>query len=265
MSWTLHLGDCLDASTGLASLADGSVDHVISDPPYSRDLYLAFRTNRRGNHRADNTPPPGAIGKKGSMERGRRAPATPAFLALANEAIGAADDIATPCVEQLKRIVRRWFVLFHDAEGGDMWRDPIGELHVRCGIWVKTNPMPQISGDRPAQGFESIEIAHAKGRKRWNGGGRPAMWTANAVQGNYEERQGNDHPCPKPEVLMEKLIRDFTDPGDTILDPFAGSGTTGVAAVRLGRKFIGWERDAKYHAIATRRIGNAREQMELVA
>jgi site-specific DNA-methyltransferase (adenine-specific) len=251
----------LDPVTGLASLGDKSVDHCISDPPYSRDLYLSFRTNRRGNHRADNTPPEGQIGK-GSMARGRRAPATPAFLALANEAIGAADDVAAPCVEQLKRIVSRWLVIFHDAEGGEMWREPIGGLHVRCGVWIKTNPMPQVSGDRPSQGFESIEIAHAEGAKRWNGGGRPAVWVAGAVQGNWLEREGNDHPCPKPEALMEKLIRDFTDPGDLILDPFAGSGTTGVAAIRLGRRFLGWEKNEKYYEIGLKRLRAAREQLE---
>ena len=264
VTFELRLGDCLDPVTGMASLGDGSIDHVITDPPYSRDLYLSFRTNRRGNHRADNTAPAGPIGK-GSMARGRRAPATPSFLALANESIGAADDVATPCCEQLIRTARRWILIFHDAEGGEMWRVPLGELHVRCGIWVKTNPMPQVSGDRPAQGFESLEIAHAKGRKRWNGGGRSAVWTEGAVQGNWTERAGNDHPCPKPEALMEKLIRDFTDPGDLILDPFSGSGTTGVAAIRLGRRFIGWERDLKYHAIALKRLTAAREQLELCA
>lgn len=123
-AFDLRLGDCLDPVTGMASLPDKSVDHVITDPPYSRDLYLNFKTNRRGNHRADYTPPDGKIAK-GSMARGKRAPATPAFLALANEAIGAADDVAAPCVEQLKRIVSRWLLIFHDAEGGDMWRGPL--------------------------------------------------------------------------------------------------------------------------------------------
>jgi DNA modification methylase len=64
---------------------------------------------------------------------------------------------------------------------------------------------------------------------------------------------------------MESLIRDFTDPGDTILDPFMGSGTTGVAAIRLGRSFIGWERDHRYFAIAQKRIAAAREQLEICA
>jgi DNA modification methylase len=67
----------------------------------------------------------------------------------------------------------------------------------------------------------------------------------------------------KPLPLMESLVRDFTDPGDLILDPFAGSGTTGVAAIRLGRRFIGWEKDPKYHTIAVKRLTAAREQREL--
>ena len=66
-------------------------------------------------------------------------------------------------------------------------------------------------------------------------------------------------------TIMESLVRDFTDPGDLILDPFAGSGTTGVAAIRLGRRFIGWEKDPKYHAIALKRLTAAKEQLELCA
>jgi hypothetical protein len=182
---------------------------------------------------------------------------------LANLAIGCADDVAAPAVEQFLRVAKRWMIIFHDAEGGDMWRAPLGEAHVRCGVWVKTNPVPQISGDSPAQGFEAIEIAHGPGRKRWNGGGRPAVWTAGALQGNWGEREGNPHPCPKPLEIMERLLLDFTDPGELVCDPFAGSGTTAVACKRLGRSFIGWEKDAKFHAAALKRIEAAREQFQL--
>lgn len=62
---------------------------------------------------------------------------------------------------------------------------------------------------------------------------------------------------------MEALVRDFTDPGETVLDPFAGSGSTGVACRKLGRAFVGWERDPKYAAIARRRIEETREQLDL--
>jgi site-specific DNA-methyltransferase (adenine-specific) len=67
----------------------------------------------------------------------------------------------------------------------------------------------------------------------------------------------------KPLSLMEALVRDFTDHGETICDPFAGSGTTGVACRRLGRNFIGWEKDPKYHAIAVKRIESTREQLRM--
>jgi DNA modification methylase len=78
---------------------------------------------------------------------------------------------------------------------------------------------------------------------------------------------GNGHGTStvedKPLGLMERLVRLFTNPNDLILDPFAGSGTTGVAAIRLGRRFIGWEKDPKYHAIAVKRLTAAREQLEM--
>jgi site-specific DNA-methyltransferase (adenine-specific) len=62
---------------------------------------------------------------------------------------------------------------------------------------------------------------------------------------------------------MEALVSDFTDPGELVCDPFAGSGTTGVACIRLGRRFIGWERDPKYFAVAVKRLRAAREQLGL--
>lgn len=63
---------------------------------------------------------------------------------------------------------------------------------------------------------------------------------------------------------MSALVADFTDRGDLICDPFAGSGTTGVAAVRAGRSFVGWELDAKYHETARRRLEDTREQASLL-
>lgn len=69
-----------------------------------------------------------------------------------------------------------------------------------------------------------------------------------------EKRHGK-HPTQKPEALLERIVLASTNPGDTILDPFCGSGTTGVVAVRRGRKFIGIDMDAHFlHDIAARRI-----------
>lgn len=73
-----------------------------------------------------------------------------------------------------------------------------------------------------------------------------------------------NHPCPKPLWLLERFIERFTEEGDTILDPFMGSGTTGVACVKLNRNFIGMEINPDYFAIAKRRIEDAQKQTELV-
>ncbi len=75
-----------------------------------------------------------------------------------------------------------------------------------------------------------------------------------------ETSQPNGHPCPKPIKLMVWLVRRASLEGETILDPFMGSGTTGVAAVKLGRKFTGIEIEPKYFDIACRRISEALKQ-----
>lgn len=74
-----------------------------------------------------------------------------------------------------------------------------------------------------------------------------------------------NHPSPKPIDYMRKLVARLTKPGDTVLDCFAGSGSTGVACILTGRKFIGIEIDARYHALALRRMEEAALQMPLLA
>ena len=69
--------------------------------------------------------------------------------------------------------------------------------------------------------------------------------------------EAGQHPTQKPLALMEWLVRTYTNEGDTVIDPFMGSGTTGVAAINLKRKFIGVERDKKYVDIACERIEKA--------
>lgn len=71
------------------------------------------------------------------------------------------------------------------------------------------------------------------------------------------------HPTQKPVALMKWVLENYTNPGDTIFDPFMGSGTTGVACMQTGRKFIGCEIDEKYFAIAKKRIEDAAAQLHL--
>lgn len=80
-------------------------------------------------------------------------------------------------------------------------------------------------------------------------------------QAKHEKTSGMGHCCPKPVAFMDKLIRRFTTKGETILDPFAGSGTTGVACVQTGRNFIGFEIDQSYCEIAKKRIAEAEEKV----
>src|SRR5690606_30894158 len=111
---------------------------------------------------------------------------------------------------------------------------------------------PQFSGDRPAAGFDAITICHPSGRKRWNGGGAHAVWTHPVVINGAGEARV--HTTQKPLSLMTQLVSLFSDPGETVLDPFAGSGTTLVAAKNLGRRAIGIELDERYCEVAARRL-----------
>ena len=75
--------------------------------------------------------------------------------------------------------------------------------------------------------------------------------------------RAHQHPTQKPVELAAHFIKLHTRPGDTVLDPFMGSGTTGVACAQTGRNFIGIEIDAGYFAIAQRRIAEAQAQLAL--
>lgn len=241
------LGDCLDPVSGLASLPDKSVDVVITDPPYASEIYQRCKKNparSNGGGRGRRSTNKYSVGLK----------------ALTDGAIGTLDDVLEGSMAHVARITRRWALVFCDVESLYLVRGELvrgGMRYVRTGVWAKEDPMPQFSGDRPAQGFEACAIAYGGDEEMWwNGGGKAGLWRHGVCKTDRP-----DHPCPKPLELMEELVRDFTDPGELICDPFAGSGTTGVACKRLGRRFLGWEMKPEYAAVAQKRIENAREQM----
>lgn len=241
--WLLHHGDSVD---GLRHLADRSVDHAILDPPYSEHVHTKSLAGSTRTRRAD-----GDGAGCGAVSRSRD-------LGFAH----VTQDQREAVADHLARCVRRWVLVFCDEESTHLWRGALssaGLENVRTGHWVKVGGTPQFTGDRPGTATEAIVIAHQPGKKRWNGGGRPGIWSYPIVldRGAGETRV---HTTQKPIDLMLALVRDFTDHGETILDPFAGSGTTGVAALQLGRRFIGWEQDANYHRVASARLDAAREQ-----
>lgn len=223
--WTVICGDNADVLPGLP---DASVDHVITDPPYGEEFHAKSRTQGRD-------------GYKRVADYG--------FAAVAEEqrvALGA----------EFGRLLRRWAVVFSDPESSHEWRASLttgGMRYCRKGVWIKLACAPQFTGDRPASGHEELSIAYARvpGRTRWNGGGKRGVWEHPVVP---QGRDGREHPTCKPLSLMLDLVRDFTDPDDLILDPYAGSGTTGVAALRLGRRVILIERNAEWAALSRDRL-----------
>lgn len=134
---------------------------------------------------------------------------------------------------------------------------PVPWEFVRFGVWVKTNPMPQISADRPANGWDGIIYLHNKRvKKEWSGGGSHGNWIGPLVTDGA-------HPTGKPIAMIENMVDRFTTRGKIVLDPYMGSGTTGVACVKLGRRFIGIELDKAHFNTALVRITNAYRQKQM--
>src|ERR1700730_10760938 len=228
----IYHGDCREVLPEL-----GAVDHIITDPPYGRDVYVRMR-------KADSASSTAHKVKNGSDLR-----------KLAAGAIGAGDHLVSPSSIEFARLARRWGLVFSDAETTWLWRENLeaaGLRYVRTGAWVKPNAMPQMTGDRPGVGFEPCTIAHAQGAMRWNGGGHAGVWTHNTCKVDRP-----DHPCPKPLPLMTQLVSLFTDPGEIVLDPFMGSGTTLKGAKRLNRRAIGIEIEEQYCEVAARELGQS--------
>lgn len=230
--WLVLRGDC---RVLLPKFPKGVFfDHVITDPPYSSHVHAHVRsgTRKEGEHPT----------RSRSVELGfdRLDRATRLLVA-----------------RETERLVRRWALFFSDVESLGKWRRAMGDVgfeYVRTGAWVRLNPAPQFSGDRPAAGFDALAITHRgiRRKKRWNGGGGPAVWSHAVVLNRGKSVRV--HATEKPVALMTDLVEEFTDPGDVILDPFCGSGSTGVAAVRAGRFFVGIERNRQDAEMAISRL-----------
>lgn len=136
-------------------------------------------------------------------------------------------------------------------------------------IWHKLNPPPHFRGVRFQHATETLIWAAYDKRARYtfdyhrmksiNGGKQMQnVWRLPICQGRERLRDAHGrrlHPTQKPEVLLERVILASTNPGDCILDPFFGTGTTGVVAVRHGRRFVGIERREDYVQASLRRLG----------
>lgn len=214
-SITIYHGNCREILPTLAPVA-----HVITDPPYSAWVHAnAMRATARSYSHVEID--------FASLDETTRL------------SVGA----------EIVRLASRWALVFSDEESTHLWRSALFDMdYTRTGVWVRLGGAPQFTGDRPAAGYEPISIFHRRGvAKRWNGGGRAAVWAHPVI------RPRREHPTEKPETLMIELVALFSDPGETILDPFCGVGSTLSAAKRLGRNAIGIELDERYCEVAADR------------
>lgn len=229
----LLLGDCLEIMSTLPR-----VDHVICDPPYEALMHAA---------------------KAGALRRIR----TDGRVEIKALDFTSIDAIREPFVELASKICMGWFVAFCTPEGVGRWADVINRSpmkYKRACTWIKPDSTPQLNGQGPAMGAENFVCAWAgAGYAKWNAGGKRGVYKHTV---NPPDRHGN-HPTEKPWRLFAELLTDFTNPAQNILDPFMGSGTTGVACARMGRSFIGIELHEPYFDIACKRIEDAYRQGDI--
>ncbi|HEY1632176.1 MAG TPA: site-specific DNA-methyltransferase [Rhizomicrobium sp.] len=239
-------GDCVET---MRALPEGCADLVFADPPYNLQLEGAL-------HRPDNSK------------------------------VDAVDDNWDKFASfaEYDRFTRDWLAAARRVlkDDGGLW--VIGSYHniFRVGailqdlgfwilndvVWRKTNPMPNFRGKRFTNAHETMIWAskNREARYTFNYEAMKALndelqmrsdWTIPLCTGHERLKDANGekaHSTQKPEALLHRVIVSSTRPGDLIVDPFFGSGTTGAVARRLGRRFIGLERDAKYASIARARI-----------
>ncbi len=247
---TILPGDCAQTMEGLPA---ASVDLIFADPPYNLQL--------KGDlHRPDNSR------------------------------VDAVDDDwdRFASFADYDAFTRRWLAAARRLlkPDGALW--VIGSYHniFRVGaalqdegfwilndvIWRKSNPMPNFRGKRLTNAHETmIWAARSEGsRATFNYDALKALnegiqmrsdWVLPICGGHERLRDAGGakaHPTQKPEALLHRVIVGASNPGDVVLDPFFGTGTTGAVARALGRRWIGIERDAGYRRIAADRIARVR-------
>ena len=240
------VGDCVELMT---ALPERSVDCIFADPPYN--LQLGGELLRPNNTRVD--------GVEESWDRFDDLAAydgfTHAWLAAVRRVLK--DDGTIWVIGTYHNIHRIGTVL----QNLDFWL--LNDI-----VWRKTNPMPNFRGTRFTNAHE-ILIWAAKAQSSRYTFNYDAMKALNddlqmrsdwllPICGGPERLKDTEgrkaHPTQKPEPLLYRIILAATNPGDVVLDPFFGTGTTGAVAKRLGRRFIGIEQDDDYARLAIERI-----------
>jgi DNA modification methylase len=226
MSWEVIEGDCLEVMRGMA---DASVDAVITDPPYG----IGFDYD--GKREDTNTPETYWTWLRPRYEEMLRIVRPGGFVAVWQAQLNFrhfwhwfGDDIHIYCAAKNFVQLRKTPINYG--------YDPVVMRYDKRGPALR--PLaPKRSIDFFVANTATV-ISQAKARQWW-------------------------HPCPRPLDQMQIVAENFALPGGTVLDPFCGSGTTGVACINTGRHFIGIEKEPQYVAIARRRLTDAAAQPRL--
>lgn len=235
---TIIEGDCIDV---LSRLPDNSVDLVFADPPYNLQL-------------GGNLTRPDQSTVNGVTDDWDRFDSFDAYDLFTHQWLTEArrvlkDDGAIWVIGSYHNIFRVGAIL---QDSGFWIQNDV--------IWLKTNPMPNFKGTRFQNAHETL-IWAGKSEKSKVTFNYQALKTFNddtQMRSDWliplctggERLKGEDgkkvHPTQKPESLLKRVLLATTNPGDIVLDPFSGTGTTAAAAKMLGRKFVGIERDKAY-------------------
>src|ERR1700759_1963865 len=241
------VGDCI---AGMEKLPAASVDLVFADPPYN--LQLASDLKRPDDSHVDAV--------NDDWDKFASFATYDAFTR----------EWLTACRRVLKPAGTIWVIGFYHNifRVGALMQD-LGFWILNDVIWRKTNPMPNFRGRRFTNAHETLIWASREAETKGYTFNYEVMkagnediqvrsdWTIPLCTGE-ERLKGRDgkklHPTQKPEALLARVILSSTRPGDLILDPFSGTGTTGAVSKRLGRRYIGFERDEEYAKAAKARI-----------
>jgi modification methylase len=245
-SGRIVVGDCVAA---MAALPAASVDLVFADPPYN--LQLKGDLKRPDDSRVE------AVDDDWDK-----------FASFADY-----DTFTRAWLSACRRVLKPAATLWVIGSYHNIFR--VGAILQDLGFWIlndvvwrKSNPMPNFRGRRFTNAHETLIWAARDQASRYTfnyealkAGNEDIQarsdWTIPLCTGEERLKQADGsklHPTQKPEALIARAILSASRPGDVVLDPFLGSGTTGAVAKRLGRSFIGIERDAAYARAAQQRI-----------
>ncbi|MGE0719021.1 MAG: site-specific DNA-methyltransferase [Alphaproteobacteria bacterium] len=239
------VGDCVDRMNRLPA---ASVDLVFADPPYNLQLAGDLR-------RPDNSAVDGVDDDWDKFQD-----------------FAAYDRFTTDWLTAARRVLKDdgtiWVIgSYHNVFRVGARMQDLGFWILNDVIWRKTNPMPNFRGRRFTNAHETMIWASKRKDARYtfnyeamkalnDGLQMRSDWSLPICTGAERlKRDGRKaHPTQKPEALLHRVVLAASRPGDLVLDPFFGSGTTGAVAKSLGRRWIGIERDPDYAEIAEARI-----------